>query len=48
MNILRIEAGKDVPKSKIYNINNGIDLEVYNENKLNKTVEDSDLEDKNF
>lgn len=39
---------KDVPKSKIYNINNGIDLEVYNENKLNKTVEDSDLEDKNF
>ena len=40
--------GKDVPKSKIYNINNGIDLEVYNENKLNKTVEDSDLEDKNF
>lgn len=39
---------KDVPKEKIYNINNGIDLEVYNANKLNKTLEDSDLEDERF
>lgn len=39
---------KDVPKEKIYNINNGIDLEAYNANKLNKTIEDRDLEDECF
>ena len=35
----------DVSKDKIYYINNGIDLEVYKENMLNKTIEDKDLED---
>ncbi|STO00907.1 putative glycosyl transferase [[Eubacterium] infirmum] len=38
----------DVSKDKIYYINNGIDLEVYKENMLNKTIEDKDLEDDSF
>ena len=38
----------DVSKDKIYYINNGIDLEVYKENMLNKTIEDKDLEDNSF
>ena len=38
----------DVSKDKIYYINNGIDLEVYKENMINKTIEDKDLEDDSF
>lgn len=39
---------KDIAADKIYYINNGIDLEVYNENKLNKTINDRELEDDTF
>lgn len=39
---------KDISKDKIHFINNGIDLEVYNENKLTKNFEDKDLDDDSF
>lgn len=39
---------KDISKDKIHFINNGIDLEVYNENKLTKSFEDVDLDDDSF
>ena len=39
---------KDISKDKIHFINNGIDLEVYNENKLTKSFKDVDLDDDSF
>lgn len=39
---------KDISKEKIHFINNGIDLEVYNENKMTKSFEDVDLDDDSF
>ena len=42
-----IEQGweKAVPKDKVFFINNGIDLELFNSNKSKFSVEDSDLDD---
>jgi len=42
-----IEQGweKDIPRSKVYFINNGVDLEVFEYNKEHFKIEDSDLED---
>lgn len=44
-----IEQGweKDVPRSKVFFINNGVDLEVFDYNKEHYQVEDPDLEDPN-
>lgn len=39
---------KDVSLSKIYYINNGIDLDVFDKNKKLFTLEDSDLKDRNI
>ncbi|MDD6189598.1 MAG: glycosyltransferase family 4 protein, partial [Clostridiales bacterium] len=42
-----IEQGweKDVPRSKVHFINNGVDLETFNYNKANYQIDDKDLED---
>lgn len=45
-----VEQGweKDVPRSKVHFINNGVDLEVFDYNKEHYSVEDPDLEDPNI
>lgn len=44
-----VERGweKDVPQSKVFYINNGVDLEVFRYNREHFQVEDSDLDDPN-
>ncbi|NPV45213.1 MAG: glycosyltransferase family 4 protein [Firmicutes bacterium] len=39
---------KDIDMSKIYHINNGVDLEVFNHNKEHYKIDDQDLENKNI
>ncbi|MFA9375905.1 MAG: glycosyltransferase family 4 protein [Lachnotalea sp.] len=36
---------KEIDSSKVYHINNGVDLETFNENKKNYTLKDEDLDD---
>lgn len=36
---------KEVPRSKVYYINNGVDLELFDYNKEHFRVEDKDLDD---
>ena len=38
---------KDVPMSKVFYVNNGVDLETYDRNRTEKTIEDPDLTDPN-
>lgn len=38
---------KDIPKNKVYFVNNGIDLEMFNFNKKNFEIDDKDLLDPN-
>lgn len=42
-----VEQGweKDIPRSKVFNINNGVDLEVFDANREQYRVEDPDLDD---
>ena len=39
---------KDIDLSKIYNVNNGVDLEEFNYNKVNYVYEDEDLQNENL
>lgn len=38
--------GSDIPKSKVHYINNGVDLETFDNNKEQYTVQDADLKEK--
>lgn len=44
-----IEQGweKEIPRSKVFNINNGVELEVFDENRIRFRLEDPDLDDPN-
>lgn len=42
-----IEQGweKEIPRSKVFNVNNGVELETFDENKIQFRLEDPDLDD---
>lgn len=40
--------GKEIPRSKVHHINNGVDLELFDYNKEHFRAEDSDLDDPNI